>query len=386
MFWKEWAGYYAVRSFDVHLDREYHAFRQAAGLIDVTPLYKYEVRGPDAAAFLSRIMVRDIGKLALGRMTYLCWCDHEGKVVDDGTVGHLDENHFRVTAAEPAFGWMTRLASGYRVSVEDVSERIGALAVQGPRSRDILRQCTEANLDELPFFGVTRTRLDGIDVYVSRTGYTGDLGYEVWMQRKHALVVWDALMEAGRPHRIEPAGLDALDVTRIEAGFIMNGVDYFSAHHCLIESRKSTPYELGLGWTVKLDRDPFVGQTALRAEKARGPAWKLVGLKIDWDEFEALFARFKLPPQVPVGAWRDPRPVYDGSGRQVGFATSGAWSPLLKANLALAHVRSSHARAGSRLKLEVPAEFERHQVTALVCKTPFFDPERKKATGDRTHE
>ncbi|MCA9712781.1 MAG: aminomethyltransferase family protein, partial [Myxococcales bacterium] len=221
-------------------------------------------------------------------------------------------------------------------------------------------------------------KIGDVELDITRTGFTGDLGYEVWVPREHALAVWDAIMHAGRDYRVIPAGLDALDMTRVEAGFIMNGVDYFSAHHCLIESRKSTPYELGLGWTVALDREPFAGQAALRAEVRRGPAWSLVGLRYDWDEFEALFARYGLPPQVPVGAWRDGRPVYASSGRQVGQATSGAWSPQLKANLALASVRASHAAVGTRLQIEVTVEYERHRVTATVEPTPFFDPERKR--------
>ena len=378
MFWKEWAGYHAVRSFDTVLDREYFAFRHAAGLIDVSPLYKYEVYGKDAGSFLARVMVKDVRKLEVGQVTYLCWCDDDGKVVDDGTVSRLDEEYYRVTAAEPALAWLLAHVRGDRVSIEDSSLRLGALALQGPTSRDILKQATDADLDALRFFRVVRARLDGTEVFLSRTGYTGDLGYEVWVAAGNALKVWDALVEAGKPHRMEPAGLDAMDVTRVEAGFLMNGVDYFSANHCLIESRKSTPFELGLGWTVKLDREPFIGQAALLREKARGPAWAFVGLVLDWDEFEALFARYGLPPQVPAGAWRTPVPVYERTGKQVGFATSGAWSPMLKKNLALAHVRIPHHEKGTRLRMEVTAEYERHKVTATVHPTPFFDPERKR--------
>jgi aminomethyltransferase len=185
--------------------------------------------------------------------------------------------------------------------------------------------------------------------------------------------------EAGRPFRVEPVGLDAMDVTRIEAGFILNGVDYFSAHRCLIESRKSSPFEIGLGWTVKLDRDPFIGQSALVVEKRRGPAWSLVGLEYDWDEYEALFAEFELPPQVPSGAWRSPIPVYHLEGHQVGQATSGAWSPILKRNLALASVRTGFAAGGTRLRVEITAEYQRRLITATVVEPPFFDPERKRA-------
>jgi len=379
MLWKEWAGYYAVRSFDTSHEREYFAIRHAAGLLDVTPLYKYEVYGRDAGAFLARTMVRDVRKLKIGQVSYLCWCDDEGKVVDDGTVSRLEQDYYRVTAAEPTRSWFERHAHGYDLAIEDSSERLGALALQGPRSREILNGVSDRNLDDLRFFTVTRAKIDGVDVHVSRTGYTGDLGFEIWVAREQALRVWDAIMEAGQAHRIQPAGLDALDVTRLEAGFIMNGVDYHSAHHCMIESRKSSPYEIGLGWTVKLNRDPFVGQAALKAEKAREPRWAMVGLQLDWDEYESLFADYGLPPQVPAGAWRDPVPVFDSGGRQVGRATSGVWSPMLKSNLALASVEAAFRSPGTQLRIEVTVEYERRWVTAVVSKTPFFDPPRKRS-------
>ena len=380
MFWKDWAGYYTVRSFDTSHEREYYAIHHAAALIDVTPLFKYEVHGPDAAALLSHVTVRNIQKLRVGRVTYLCWCDDDGKVADDGTVARLDEDHFRVTAAEPALAWIQRHAGSLRVTIEESTAALGALSLQGPTSRSILEVVIGENLGKLKYFGVRTVRLDGAEVQISRTGYTGELGYEIWCRQEDALKIWDAIMEAGQSYRIEPTGLDAMDVSRIEAGYIMNGVDYFSAHHCLIESRKSTPYEIGLGWTVNLEREPFVGQQALRAQKKNGSAWALVGLVYDWDELEALYAAAGLPPQLPSGAWRDPVPVYDTSGRQVGRATSGTWSPLLKKNLALASVHAGWSTPGTKLRIEVTVEYVRRQVTATVTKTPFYDPERKRST------
>jgi len=379
MFWKDWAGYHAVRSYDTTHDREYYALHHSAGLIDVTPLYKYEVHGPDAGRLLSLVMVKDVRKLKPGRVTYLCWCDDDGKVADDGTVSRLEEDYYRVTAAEPALAWMAKHAGRFKVTLEESSEKIGALSLQGPTSRDILSQVAEADLGKLRYFGVVRTKLDGVPVWISRTGYTGELGYEIWVGNEDALKVYDALMAAGRPYRLEPVGLDAMDVSRIEAAYIMNGVDYFSAHHCLIESRKSSPYEIGLGWTVKLEREPFIGQAALRREKANGSRWAFVGLEYDWDEYETLFAGFGLPPQVSTCAWRSAVPVYDQAGNQIGQATSGAWSPLLKKNLALAHVHAPYSDPGTRVRIEVTAEFQRRQVTATVVKTPFYDPERKRA-------
>lgn len=378
--WKDWAGYHAVCSYQECHEREYFALRHAAGLLDVTPLFKYEINGPDAEAFLSRVMVKDIGKLGVGRVSYLCWCDEDGKVLDDGTVARFAEDSFRVTAAEPSLAWFLRNARGFDVTIEDSTDRIAAVSLQGPNARDVLKQVTDADLDGLGYFRLAPARVEGFDATITRTGYTGDLGYEVWVQNEHAVGLWDALVATGASFGLEPAGLDALDVTRVEAGFIMNGVDYFSANHCEIESRKSTPYEIGLGWTVDLDRDRFNGQAALVAEKARGVAWRFVGLEVDWDEYEALFARHGLPPSVPSGAWRTAVPVYTVRGTQVGQATSGAWSPVLKKNLALASVKSAHAAVDTRLEIEITVEYVRERVTATVRKKPFFDPPRKKAT------
>lgn len=374
--WKNWAGYYAVCSFDHSQEREYVAFRQAAGLIDVTPLYKYEVRGRDAGRFLSQVMTRDITKLAVGRVTYCCWCDDAGKVVDDGTVTRWGRYHYRVTAAEPSLRWFERAVQGQDVTLEDSSARIAALALQGPRSRQILADCSDADLEGLKFFRATTARLDGIDVGITRTGYTGDLGYEVWIDEKDALVVWDALIDAGRAHALEPAGLDALDMTRIEAGFVMLDVDYYSSPRVVLESRKSTPYELGLGWTVNLERDPFVGQAALRAELARGVAWQVVGLEADWQQLEALYEGYGLPASLPAAAGREPLPVYQ-SGRQVGRATSHMWSPILKKQIALASIKSA-AKGASDLTIEHTVEFERCKVPVRIVSTPFFDPPRKR--------
>jgi len=378
LLWKHWAGFYAVRSYDTFHDLEYFAIRHSAGMIDVSPLYKYDISGPDAAAFLSRLTVRDLETLKVGRVTYLCWCDDDGKVIDDGTVTRLDEGTYRMTSAEPSLSWLDRHRRGFEVDIRDTSLELAAVALQGPTSRTILASCIDGDVAGLKFFAATHGRLGDIDVVVTRTGYTGDLGYEVWIPAERAVDAWDALSEAGAPHRLRPLGLDAMDVARIEAGFIMNGVDYHSAHHCLLESRKSTPYELGLGWTVKLDREPFIGQRALRAEVARGSEWATVGLVYDWGQYERLFEAVGLPPQVPAGAWRTPIPLYDDAGIQVGYATSGAWSPTLKQNLAIATVRAENAALGSKLDIEVTVEFERKKCGVVVTKMPFFDPPRKR--------
>ena len=375
--WKEWAGYHAVCSYDVTHDREYSAIRQGTGVIDVSGLFKYDIRGKDAAAFLSRVTVRDISKLKVGRVTYLCWCDDQGWVIDDGTCMRFGEDYYRLTAAEPTYWWLKQLSRGFDIQIEDVSATKGALALQGPTSREVLRGCTDADMDALRFFGATTCKLDGRDVQITRTGYTGDLGYEVWADQGDAVAVWDAIFDAGKTLGIEPAGLDAMDVTRVEAGFIMLGVDFYSAPMCTIESRKSTPFELGLGWTVKLGRGPFVGAQALARLKGEDPAYQIVGLDISWPELEKLYEEYGLPPSLPAFVDREPIPVYH-DGVQVGRATSHTWSPILKKYIALASVKSLYSKPGTRLQIEHTVEWSRRSVSACVCELPFFDPERKR--------
>ncbi len=377
--WKDWAGYLAPCSYDISPDREYNAVRQAAGLLDVTPLFKYEVRGAHAGRFLSRILSRSVAKLKTGRMHYLCWCDDAGKIIDDGTCARLAKDRYRVTSALPSLQWFRRHARPFDVEIEDLTQRIAALALQGPTSRDILRRVCDLDMDKLRFFGIAETQFDGFRGHISRTGYTGDLGYELWVDAADALPLWDLLMAEGKDHGIMPIGLDTLDITRIEAGFVLNGCDYVSARSALTEAQTSTPFELGLGWTVKLaKRAPFVGQQALEAEKARGRRWALVGLDIDWPAVEEVFDGYGLPPHVPTAAWRCAIPVYH-DGLQIGRATSGTWSPVLKKNLALATVEAEHSAPGTVLQFELTVEWTRHTVPATVVKTPFFDPERKRA-------
>jgi aminomethyltransferase len=361
------------------VEREYFAIRHAAGLIDVTPLFKYEVFGADASAFLSQVMTRNIAKLKVGQVAYTCWCDEDGKVVDDGTVARLDETYFRVTANESALAWFERFSRGYEVTIEDGCNQIATISLQGPNSRFVLNTVSERNLNDLRFFWVTQSKIDGADVQISRTGFTGDLGFEVWVRNEDALRVYDAVMEAGKPYGILPAGLDAMDMARLEAGFVIKNVDYYNANRCLIEERKSTPYELGLGWLVHLKRGAFNGHLALRREKEEGSKRLLVGLDIDWDEHEALFAEHNLPIEIPGAPWREAIPVYEGGGQQIGYANSGTWSPILKKNIALATVKPQHGKPGAKVKFEVTVEYRRRMVTATVVERPFFDPPRKRA-------
>jgi aminomethyltransferase len=376
--WRRWAGYQMASGYDPHPDREYAAVRSSAALFDVSPLHKYIMSGRDAGRLLDRLITRDVTKLKPGQVYYTPWCDASGKVVDDGTLSRLDEATYRLTSADSSLRWLQMNAVGMNVAIEDVSQKVATLALQGPLSRAILARLTPADLTRLKYFRVISTTLSDIPVGISRTGYTGDLGYEIWVDASHALALWDALIEAGTPYGIVPAGVWALDIARIEAGLIMLDVDYHSAHHALIEQRKSSPFEINLGWAVSAGKGPFNGRKPLVAERQRGARWGFVGLEIEWGSFERLFAAHHLPPQISNIPWRVSVPVSIG-GSQVGYATSGCWSPLLKKPLALAHLSRPHDAAGTRVEIEVTVEHQRKRAAATVRTLPFFDPERKKA-------
>ncbi len=376
--WRRWSGYQMASAYDPHPDREYAAIRNAAALIDVSPLFKYRVTGPDATRLLDRMVTRDVTRCRVGQVLYTPWCDEHGKVIDDGTVQRLEEGTFRLTSADPNLRWLTMSAAGLDATIEDESTGVGALALQGPLSCAILEQVCPADLGSLKYFRLTPTTVRELPVTISRTGYTGDLGYEIWMRADHAVRIWDALIEAGAAYGIAPAGVWAMDVARIEAGLIMLGVDYHSSYHAMIEDQRSSPFELNLGWTVPPDKGPYTGKRALTAERARGPAWSFVGLEVRWDSYEKLHKERGLAPLVPSVAWRASAPVYR-NGTQVGYATSGCWSPLLKKYLALAHVRTPYGGPGTALDLEVTVEHRRRRARAVVRALPFFDPERKRA-------
>jgi aminomethyltransferase len=376
--WRRWAGHQVASAYDPHPDREYAAVRNAAALFDVSPLYKYMITGRDAARLLDRMVTRDVQRCAVEQVLYTPWCDAHGKVIDDGTVSRLDEGTFRLTSADSSLRWLWLNAVGLDVAIEDVSDTTAALALQGPLARDVLRAVSPADFDALRFFRLVHTTLRDVPVTVSRTGYTGDLGYEIWVGAARALDVWDALIDAGEAYGITPAGIWALDIARIEAGLVMLDVDYHSAQHAVIEARKSSPFELNLGWTVSRDKGPYNGRRALRAERGRDAAWRFVGLAVEWDSLEARFAAHGLPPQLPAVAWRTSVPVYR-RGRQIGYATSGCWSPLLKQSLALAHLDAAHAEPGTKVEFEVTVEHRRERADAVVRALPFLDLERKRA-------
>jgi aminomethyltransferase len=348
----------------------------ASALFDVSPLYKYLIRGRDAARLLDRVVTRNVLRSQVGQVLYTPWCNAEGKVLDDGTVARLEEDVFRLTSAEPSLRWLEANALGLDVAIEDVSASIAALSLQGPTSLSILQALGE--MPALKYFRLAQGALRGVPVTVSRTGYTGDLGFEIWVSSQNALPLWDAIMDAGEDFGIQPAGMLALDVARIEAGLMLIDVDYVPANKALIESQKSSPYELDLAWAVNLEKEQFVGREALAAEKARGPQWQFTGVEIGWEGLERLYADAGLATRVPATAWRASVPIYSGV-EQVGYATSGGWSPLLKKYITLAHLRSPWARPGTQLDIEVTVEHRRKRAAACVVKKPFFDPERKRA-------
>jgi aminomethyltransferase len=377
--YREWSGYYTVSAYETHHEHEYNAIRNAAALIDVTPLYKYWITGKDATKFVNRVITRDIRKVGVGQVIYCCWCDEEGKVIDDGTLSRLGENVYRWTAADPSLRWFTQNALGLDVEIEDISEKVASLALQGPTSGRLLKRVSDADIANLKYFRVTKGKIAGAAVDISRTGYTGDLGYEIWMPWNDAGKVWDELMAKGREFDIHPTGMLALDVARIEAGLLLIEVDYISSKKALIESQKYSPYEIGLGRMVNLEKEHFVGREALMAEQKRGPKRQYAGLEINWDDIEALYEAMGMAPQVASTASRAAVPVY-AEGEQAGKATSTTWSPTLKKMIALASLATEYSKPGTKLQMEFTVEAVRRRVGATVAALPFFNPPRKMAT------
>ena len=377
--YRDWSGYYTVSTYETHHEHEYNAIRNAAALIDISPLFKYVVSGADAARLVDRVITRDVRSMDVGQVFYTPWCDEQGAVIDDGTVSRLDEQRFRWTSAEPSLRWITQNAAGLRVEIADVSETTAALALQGPMAACVLRAAADANIETLRYFRIRHGHIAGVPVDISRTGYTGDLGYEIWMPSERALDVWDALTTAGQAFELKPAGMLALDVARTEAGLLLLDVDYVGSRKALIASQRYSPYELGLSRLVSLNKGPFVGRAALAAERRNGPRRKIVGLEIEWSDVEARYEKVGLAPVAPAATSRVAVPVVKGS-RQIGRATTTAWSPTLKRLIALATIDRPHYDEGTRVEFEITVEGVRHFVGARVVRTPFFNPPRKTAT------
>lgn len=374
--YRDWAGYYAPSSYEPLHEHEYNAIRNAAALIDVSPLFKYDINGPDAEALVNRIITRDAARMATGQIFYTPWCDEHGHVLDDGLVMRVSDDQFHWTAADPNLRWLRQNAAGLNVQIDDVSEHVAALSLQGPTSRALLQQIAEADLDGLRYFRLTPANIAGCEVEITRTGYTGDLGYEVWMNRKDAVTVWDAIIKSGAGYGVRPTGLLALDVARIEAGLLLIDVDFFSARKALTTAQYYTPLEMGFERLVDFHKDRFIGREALLAQKRAGVTRRIVGVAIDWTEVEALYTAVGLPPLAVATASRVAVPVFAGS-RQVGRMTSSTWSPVLKQMIGIATIETPFAGAGSEIEVEHTVDVVRHRVRATVAQMPFFNPGRK---------
>jgi aminomethyltransferase len=379
--WEEWSGFLTATMYDLDHLHEYNAVRTGCGMFDVSPLLKYDIRGRDAAALLNRIIVRDATKCRVGQVIYTTWCDDNGKVIDDGTISHLTDDHFRLTSAVPALHWLQENATGLEVEIEDTSEQIAAISIQGPTSRDLLQKLTKADLASLAFFRCTRSEVSGIPAWISRTGYTGDLGYEIFVDPTEVVKLWDSMMALAGDYQMSPAGTLALDQTRVEAGLLLLDADFTSAAETMFDVQKTSPYDLGLGWMVNLKKDFFIGHRALRREKEQGSRWLTVGLELDVTALEKFYAEWGMPLQLPQRAWADAVPVYADSAqtKHIGRGTSGTWSPILKKYIVMARIKPENAKLGTRIFIEEMIEAVSYSVPATVVKMPFYDPPRKKA-------
>ena len=376
--YREWAGFFAASAYETHHEHEYHAIRNGCALIDISPLFKYLVTGRDAAALVDRVITRSASILLPGQVIYTPWCDERGMIIDDGTVCRLDEQRFRWTAAEPNLRWLRQQSARLDVAIEDVSDPVAALSLQGPTSAALLREAADADIDGLRYFRITRGSIAGVPVEISRTGYTGDLGYEIWVPHDGALAVWDALVSKGRTCGLMPAGMLALDVARIEAGLLLIDIDFFSAKKALTPSQFYTPFEMGIGRLIDFSKERFVGRKALITERDRKPERRIVGLTLHWKDIEAMYEAVQLPPVASATASRAAVPVYQ-RGRQIGRVTSSTWSPVLKQMIAIATIDAAQAAPGSVVEVEHTVDAVRHRVGATVTKMPFFNPPRKTA-------
>jgi aminomethyltransferase len=363
----QWSGYSTVDVFTT-AEQEYFAIRNAASLYDLTPMVKYRIAGPGAERFLNRLATRNIAKLKEGRVAYTVWCNDAGHVIDDGTIFRLGADEFRLCAQERQLDWLLDSAIGFNVAIEEVTEQIAALALQGPTSCAVLRVFGIHGIERLKPFEIGRFDVDGLQLMISRTGFTGDLGYELWMSPAEALPVWDRLMAAGTSRGIRAIGSQALNMARIEAGFIMLNYDFVSAEHTIRAGRDRSPFELGLDWLVDFGKGHFNGRRALLAEKERRPKRRLVGIDIEGNK----------PAHNAL--------IYaDHTGKkEIGSVTSAIWSPTCKRNIALALIDAPHFAMGHTVWAEIYLNrelvWERRMARAQVVEKPFFAPERRRAT------
>ncbi len=384
--WEHWSNHLVAVRYQMSEKFEYFAIRNSAGLFDTSPLYKYRFSGPDAARFLGGVLTRDPGKCAVGQAQYTLWCDDRGYVIEDGVLLHVAPDEYLLTAAEPNLAYFQGLAGRLDVAIEDISDAWGILSIQGPRSRDLLAEVAPA-VAELGYFRLIQTRIAGVPVIVSRTGYTGDLGYEVWVPAADALAVWDAVWNVSRGHGVVPFGMTALYMARIEAGLILLDVDFHSSRYAWTDADRSTPIELGFGWMFrdlapgKGDGDgrAFVGRDAIRRElEGRTSRWRLSGLVVDWRDYDRIYDEAGLIPPKDHTPIQDEYYVYDDALNQLGYATSQMYSPMLQRHIALARVPLDSVE-GDRVKLEAGVRHRYEYFDAHVAKLPLFNPPRRTA-------
>ena len=380
--WEHWANQLAAIKYQASEKFEYFAIRNAAGIFDTSPLFKYRIDGPDAERYLAGVLTRDPRRLAVGRAQYTLWCDDRGFVIEDGVLLRLAEDAFLLTSVEPNLGYFRDLAGRLDVGIEEISDAFGILSIQGPRARDVLAPIAEG-VAALPYFGVTRAVIGGVDVIVSRTGYTGDLGFEVWVPAANACAVWDAIWAASRGRGVHPFGLQALYMARIEAGLVLLDTDFRSSRFAWTDADRATPIELGLErWfreVATTDR-AFIGRDAIRRELEGGTSrWKLTGLVVDWRAWDRIHDAAGLVPPKDHAPVHEEYYLYDDDLQQVGYATSLMYSPILQRHIALARVPLDRQAPGSRVKLEWPVSHRYEYVDAEVARLPLYDPPRRTA-------
>lgn len=380
--WSHWAGHLAANRYQVSDKFEYFAVRSAAGIFDSSPLFKYRIAGRDAERYLAGMLARDIRACPPQHAQYTTWLDDRGFVLEDGVIQRRGPDEYLLTAAEPNYAYFADRIGRLAVTIEEVSVEQGTIAVQGPRSRDLLSRLVPG-VASLPFFGLTGGTIGGAEVVVSRTGYTGDLGYEIWVATPDALRVWDSLWEAVEGHGVLPFGLAALYMLRIEAGLLLLAVDFDSSRLAFNDAHRSTPIELGWSWMFKdlgSDDRAFIGRRALEREMAeRSSRWKMSGLVVDWEDYDRVYgAAGLIPPKVHAPLHEDWM-VYDGDGKRVGYATSVMYSPVLQRHIALARVRPDLAKVGTRVQLEFTVDHQYQKIAAHVARLPLFNPQRKTA-------
>jgi aminomethyltransferase len=380
--WEHWSNHLAATRYQMSEKFEYFAIRNSAGLFDSSPLYKYRIAGPDAERFLAGVLTRDIRTCQPGHAQYTAWCDDRGFVVEDGVILRHAEDEYLLTAAEPNLAYFEGLIGRLEVGIEDVSDQWAVLAIQGPRARDLLAPIARG-VAELPYFGHLATKIGKIPVRVSRTGYTGDLGYEIWVRSEDALALWDAVWAAGRGRHIIPIGMIALYMARIEAGLVLLDVDFQSSRFAWTDAQRTTPAELGLGWMLRgIDTDDrvFIGRDAIRRELAdKTSRWKLTGLVVDWREYDRIYDQAGLIPPKDHTPIQDEYYIYDDELNQLGYATSQMYSPMLQRHIALARVPLDRLSPSSRVKLELAVNHRYEYFDAHVTRLPLFNPERRTA-------